>query len=51
MVRVRFRVSVKDEVRFRFTCILWVTVKIRAWSQEARGTIPPVGQLSPRRAE
>ena len=43
--------SVKDEVRFRFTCILWVTVKIRAWSEEARDAVPPVGQLSPRRAE
>ena len=51
MVRVRYRVNVKDEVRFRFTCILWVTVKIRARSQEIPGTIPPVGQLSPRRAE
>ena len=51
MVRVRFWVSVKDEVKFRFTYILWVTVKIRAWAQEVRGTIPPVGQLSPRRAE
>ena len=51
MVRVRCRVSVKDEVRFRFTCILWVTVKIRAWSQEAPGTIPPVGPLSPYKAE
>ena len=43
--------SVKDEVRFRFTCILWVTVKIRAGSQEAPSTIPPVGSLSPHKAE
>ena len=51
MVQVRSRVSVKYEVRFRFTCILWVTIKIKAWSQEAPGATSPVGPLSPHRAE
>ena len=43
--------SVKDEVRFRFRCILSVTVKISVWRQKAPGTIPLVGQWSPHRAE